>query len=114
MQRIGDHNRIQTFLTSSLLSIIMAIVSFVIYAILMGAYSLKILGIFVLGSILYVIWVLLFMKRRRKLDYMRFQEASANQSNLVQLITGIQDIKLNGCEKQKGGNGKGYRLSYLV
>lgn len=101
MQRIGDHNRIQTFLTSSLLSIIMAIVSFVIYAILMGAYSLKILGIFVLGSILYVIWVLLFMKRRRKLDYMRFQEASANQSNLVQLITGIQDIKLNGCEKQK-------------
>ena len=101
MQRIGDHNRIQTFLTSSLLSIIMAIVSFVIYAILMGAYSLKILGIYVLGSILYVIWVLLFMKRRRKLDYMRFQEASANQSNLVQLITGIQDIKLNGCEKQK-------------
>jgi len=101
MQRIGDHNRIQTFLTSSLLSIIMAIVSFVIYAILMGAYSLKILGIFVLGSILYVIWVLLFMKRRRKLDYMRFQEASANQSNLVQLITGIQDIKLNGYEKQK-------------
>lgn len=101
MQRIGDHNRIQSFLTSSLLSIIMAIVSFVIYAIIMGAYSLKILGIFVLGSILYVIWVLLFMKRRRKLDYMRFQEASANQSNLVQLITGIQDIKLNGCEKQK-------------
>ena len=101
MQRIGDHNRIQSFLTSSLLSIIMAIVSFVIYAIIMGAYSLKILGIFVLGSILYVIWVLLFMKRRRKLDYMRFQEASANQSNLMQLITGIQDIKLNGCEKQK-------------
>lgn len=101
MQRIGDYNRIQTFLTGSLLSIVMAVVSFVIYGIVMAGYNLGILGVFVLGSALYIIWIVLFMKRRRKLDYMRFQEASEGQSNVVQLINGMQDIKLNNCEKQK-------------
>jgi ATP-binding cassette subfamily B protein len=101
MQRIGDYNRIQSFLTGSLLSIAMAAVTFVIYGCVMAGYNLGILGIFLIGSILYVGWILLFLKRRRKLDYMRFQEAAANQSNIVQLISGMQDIKLNNCEKQK-------------
>lgn len=101
MQRIGDHSRIQSFLTGSLLSIVMAMVTFLVYSVVMGGYDMKILGIFMLGSALYVCWILLFMKRRRKLDYMRFQESSANQSSIVQLIGGMQDIKLNGCEKQK-------------
>lgn len=101
MQRIGDYNRIQTFLTGALLSMAMAVVSFVIYGTVMGGYDPTILGIFLAGSALYVGWILLFMKRRRKLDYMRFQEASANQSNIVQLINGMQEIKLNNCEKQK-------------
>ena len=101
MQRIGDHSRIQTFLTSSLLSIVMAVVTFIVYSAVMGGYNLQILGVFLLGSALYICWILLFMKRRRKLDYMRFQEAAANQSSIVQLIGGMQDIKLNGCEKQK-------------
>ncbi len=101
MQRIGDYNRIQSFLTGSLLSIVMAAVTFVIYGAVMAGYNLPILGVFLLGSVLYIGWILIFMKRRRKLDYMRFQEASANQSNIVQLITGMQDIKLNNCEKQK-------------
>lgn len=101
MQRIGDHSRIQTFLTSSLLSIVMAAVTFLVYSVVMGGYNLKIVGVFLLGSLLYICWILLFMKKRRKLDYMRFQESSANQSSIVQLIGGMQDIKLNGCEKQK-------------
>lgn len=101
MQRIGDYDRIQTFLTGSLLSMVMAVISFVIYGAVMGGYDLTILGIFLVGSALYVGWILLFMKRRRKLDYMRFQEAAANQSSIVQLINGMQEIKLNNCEKQK-------------
>ena len=101
MQRIGDYDRIQSFLTGSLLSMAMAVVSFVIYGAVMGGYDPTILGIFLSGSALYIGWILLFMKRRRKLDYMRFQEAAANQSNIVQLINGMQDIKLNDCEKQK-------------
>ena len=101
MQRIGDYDRIQSFLTGSLLSMGMAVLTFAIYGAVMGGYDLTILGIFLLGSVLYVGWILLFLRRRRKLDYMRFQEAAANQSNIVQLINGMQEIKLNNCEKQK-------------
>lgn len=101
MQRIGDHNRIQLFLTSSVLSMVMAIAACVIYSIVMGCYNASIFWVFLIGSILYVGWILLFMKHRRRLDYMRFQEAASNQSNIVQLISGMQEIKLNNCEKQK-------------
>lgn len=101
MQRMGDYSRIQSFMTGSLISIVMAVITFVVYSFVMASYNLVILGIFMMGSILYVVWILIFLKYRRKLDYMRFQESAANQSNVVQLITGMQDIKLNNCEKQK-------------
>jgi len=93
MQCIGDSNRIQIFLTGSLLSIVMAIVSVIVYGIIMGwgVYNIFILTIFLISSVLYIGWIVLFMKRRRKLDYMRFQEASANQSNIVQLIGDMQN-----------------------
>lgn len=101
MQRMGDYSRIQTFLTGSLLSMVIALVSFIVYGIIMAGYNVGVLAVFLVGTILYVTWVLLFMKKRRTLDYVRFQEASANQSNIVQLVGGMQDIKLNNCEKQK-------------
>jgi ATP-binding cassette subfamily B protein len=101
MQRIGDHNRIRSFLTDSLINIIFAVVTLVMYTIIMATYNLGILGIFFIGSLLYVGWVMLFLKRRRELDYKRFQQSASNQSNIVQLVTGMQEIKLNGCEKQK-------------
>ena len=101
MQRIQDHDRIQDFLTNSLLSIVMAAVLLAIYGAILGGYNLKILAVFLVGTVLYVGWVLLFLKWRRKLDYMRFQEAANNQSSIVQLIGGMQDIKLNNCERQK-------------
>ena len=101
LQRIGDYSRIQEFLTETLLSVVMAVVTFVIYGCVMAGYNFTILLVFLIGSILYVAWVLIFLKRRRKLDYMRFQAAAANQSNLVQMVTGMQEIKLNNCEKQK-------------
>jgi len=101
MQRIGDHNRIKSFLTDSLISIIFAVINLVMYTIIMASYNLGILGVFMLGSALYIGWVVLFLKRRRELDYKRFQQSAANQSNIVQLVTGMQEIKLNSCEKQK-------------
>ncbi|WP_273495562.1 peptidase domain-containing ABC transporter [Rikenella microfusus] len=101
MQRIDDHRRIQNFLTGTLISLIVAGVTFIIYSIVMGTYDWVILGIFLAGSMLYMGWVLLFLKRRRKIDYMRFQESAANQSSIVQLVSGMQDIKLNHCEKQQ-------------
>ncbi len=101
MQRIGDHTRIENFLTSSSLQVLFSMVNLVIFAVVLGIYSLKILAIFLIGSILYMVWVLIFMKRRRELDFKRFAQLSENQSNLIQLITGMQEIKLNNCEKQK-------------
>ena len=101
MQRIQDHNRIQDFLTNSLLSIVMAVVLLIVYGAILGGYNLWILGIFFIGTAFYIGWVLAFLKWRRKIDYMRFQEAANNQSSIVQLIGGMQDIKLNNCEKQK-------------
>ena len=101
LQRIGDHSRIQSFLTGTLLSMVMAFVTLLIYSIVITGYDPSILLVFLIGSILYIAWIVLFMRRRRKLDYKRFQEASKNQSNVVQLVTGMQEIKLNNCERQK-------------
>jgi ATP-binding cassette subfamily B protein len=101
MQRIQDHNRIQTFLTKSLIDIVFALITLVIYTFIMASYHIGILGIFFIGSILYIGWVLLFLKKRREIDYKRFQQSSANQINIVQLVNGMQEIKLNACEKQK-------------
>ncbi|MEL7585428.1 MAG: peptidase domain-containing ABC transporter [Prolixibacteraceae bacterium] len=101
MQRIGDHSRIQSFLTGSLINILFAVFTLMIYSFIMATYHLGILGIFFVGSVFYVGWVIIFLRRRRELDYKRFQQASANQSNIVQLVTGMQEIKLNGCEQQK-------------
>ncbi len=101
MQRIGDHSRIQSFLTGSLINIVFSMTTLMMYSFIMAGYNMNILGIFYLGSSLYILWILLFLKKRRELDYKRFQHSSANMSNLVQLINGMQEIKLNNCEKQK-------------
>lgn len=104
MQRMGDFNRIQSFLTGNLLSMVIAVFSLLIYTVIMAGYNLLLFVVFLVGAALYIGWALLFMKRRRKLDYMRFDQASANQTSIVQLIGGMQDIKLNGCERQKRWN----------
>ncbi|MEN8224876.1 MAG: peptidase domain-containing ABC transporter [Bacteroidota bacterium] len=101
MQRIGDHTRIENFLTVSSLNILFSMVTLVIFGVVLAIYSLKILLVFLIGSVLYILWVLLFMKKRREVDYKRFAQMADNQSNLIQLITGMQEIKLNNCERQK-------------
>ncbi len=100
-QRIEDHHRIEAFLTSSTLSILFSLVNLVVFGIVLAIYNLKILGIFLGGSLLYVLWIVLFLKKRRELDFKRFAQLSDNQNNIIQLITGMQEIKLNNCEKQK-------------
>lgn len=101
MQRIGDHTRIQSFLTSSSISILFSMVNLVIFSIVMALYNVEILMVFFTGSVLYFLWVWLFMKKRRELDFKRFAQSADNQSNLFQIITGMQEIKLNNCERQK-------------
>ena len=101
MQRIGDHGRIEFFLTGNSINTLFSFVNFFVFAFVLAYYNWMILGIFLLGNILYIVWVLLFMKYRRELDYKRFAQSAGEQSNLIQLITGMQEIKLNNCEKQK-------------
>ena len=100
-QRIDDNQRIQSFLTGNLISMSFGIFIFIIYSFVMAYYDWTILLIFYIGSALYVGWILLFLKKRKEIDYKRFSVSAANQSNVYQLITGMQEIKLNNCEKQK-------------
>lgn len=101
LQRINDHTRIQDFLTGSSLSVVFSAFNIVVFGLVLLLYSPVVFGIFMVGSALYVGYVWLFMKKRAELDHKRFAQQSANQSSVVQLVTGMQEIKLSACERQK-------------
>lgn len=101
LQRINDHTRIQNFLTGSSLSVIFSTFNIVVFGLVLLLYSPLVFFIFMAGSALYVAYVWLFMKKRAELDHKRFAQQSANQSSVVQLVTGMQEIKLSACERQK-------------
>lgn len=101
MQRIGDHGRIKGFLMGNSMSILFSFANFIIFSIILAYYNISILTIFMIGHVFYVLWILYFMKYRRELDLKRFNLAATEQNKIIQLIQGMQDIKLNNCEKQK-------------
>ena len=101
MQRIGDHARIKSLLMGNSVGIIFSILNFFIFATILGYYDISILGIFLFGNVLYFLWVISFMHYRRELDIKRFNQSANEQSALIQLVQGMQEIKLNNCEKQK-------------
>jgi ATP-binding cassette subfamily B protein len=101
IQRIEDHSRIEKFLTGQTLSVLFSMVTLLLFGVVLAYYNTNIFLVFLAGSILYFFWVYLFMKKRREVDYKRFAQLSSEQSNLFQMITGMQEIKLNNCEKQK-------------
>ncbi|HEX4888002.1 MAG TPA: peptidase domain-containing ABC transporter [Luteibaculaceae bacterium] len=101
MQRISDHQRISLFLTNNSLTILFSSINFLIFGCVLLYYNLSIFAIFFVGSILYIAWILLFMRKRREIDNKRFVELSNNQSNLIQMINGMAEIKMNNCERQK-------------
>ncbi len=101
IRRIDDHKRIEYFLTQSVLSSLFSILTIIVFSIVLAIYNLQIFLIFLVGSALYIGWISLFMKKRADLDYKNFSQMAANQNNLIQLIYGMQEIKLTGCEQQK-------------
>lgn len=101
MQRIQDHTRIQTFLSVTTLDVLFSIVSLVIFGTILYIFNRLIFLVFLIGSALYVGWVLLFMKRRAELDFLYFDQAAGNQSSTIQLINGVQEIKLNNSERRR-------------
>lgn len=101
MQRINDHHRIERILTTSSLSVLFSFINMIIMGAVLAYYNLSIFVVFFIGSFLYFLWVTLFLKRREKLDYKRFSEVSQEQSKVIELINGMQEIKLHNAEKQK-------------
>ena len=101
MQRMNDQRRIESFLTGSTLNTIFSMFNLIIFTGVLAYYNVNIFIIFLVSSVLYSLWVIAFLKRRRDLDFKRFEISSKNQSSIVQLIGGMQEIKLNNCEQQK-------------
>ncbi|EWH12768.1 ABC-type multidrug transport system, ATPase and permease components [Cellulophaga geojensis KL-A] len=101
MQRINDHNRIENLLTGSTLNTLFSLVNLFVFGAVLIYYSPSIFLIFLVGSILYILWILYFLKRRKELDYKRFSELSDEQSTVIELVNGMQEIKMNNAEKQK-------------
>jgi ATP-binding cassette subfamily B protein len=101
MQRINDHHRIERILTTSSLNVLFSVINMFIMGGVLAYYNLQIFLVFFAGSILYFGWITLFLKRREELDYKRFSEVSQEQSKVMELINGMQEIKLHNAEKQK-------------
>ncbi len=104
LQRINDHKRIEQILTTSSLTILFSFFNLIIFSFVLGYYSLQILGVFVGGSVFYFGWVLFFFKKRKELDYKRFAEVSQEQSKVIELINGMQEIKLHNAERRMRWN----------
>jgi ATP-binding cassette subfamily B protein len=101
MQRMSDQKRIESFLTGSTLSTVFSLFNLIVFSVVLVYYNSMIFFVFAVSSALYISWIVIFLKQRRNLDYKRFSISSKNQSSIVQLVTGMQEIKLNNCEQQK-------------
>jgi ATP-binding cassette subfamily B protein len=98
LQRIEDNNRIEEFLTSTSLNILFSFFNLIVFGIVLAIYSLKILLIFLTGSLLYIVWVSVFMKSRARLDHQRFKQMSISGNKLINIVNGMQEIKLTQSE----------------
>jgi ATP-binding cassette subfamily B protein len=99
LQRINDHKRIESFLTGTALNTVFSCFSLIAFSIVLLMYGIPVFSIFFIGSVLYVVWVSVFLKKRRKLDYKKFEASARENTATMQLINGIQDIKLNNSEQ---------------
>lgn len=101
IQRIRDCDRLQLFFTTTIVSIVVSFLSIVIYAIILGKYNMNVFVVFILGSLIYVLWIMYFLRYRKRLDYQRFQESSISQNNIVEMFEAINEIKLHQIENSK-------------
>lgn len=101
LQRMGDHTRVQDFLTGQTLSIIFAFVTFVVFSIVLLSYSVVVFAVFAAFSVAYGLWTSLFLRRRRVLDYEMFGKQAVSQDKTWQMITTMQEIKLQGCSQRR-------------
>lgn len=101
MQRIGDHQRIEHLLTNQSLNILFSAFNFIVFGIVLAIYDVPVFLIFLGGTLIYFFWLSFFMKKRRDLDHKRFEQMSSERSKIMELIAGMQEIKLHNAERQK-------------
>ncbi len=101
LQRIGDHRKIELFLSTGTLNMLFSFFNLIIFAAVLAYYNATIFGIFFLGSLLYAGWILIFLKKRKELNHKSFNETAKDRSNLIQLISAMQEIRLHNAERQK-------------
>lgn len=101
IQRIYDHDKVEDFLSSTTLNTLFSFVNIIIFGLVLAYYNTVIFLVFLLGSILYIGWSILFLKKRAELNHREFNQSSENHNSLFQLIHGMQEIKLNGSEKRR-------------
>lgn len=101
LQRIGDHSRVQNFLTGQVLNVVFTFLSFVIFGVVLFIYDKIIFAIFAGGSVCYGLWISSFLRKRKVLDYELFELQAINQNKTYQFITSMQEIKLQDCERRR-------------
>jgi len=101
LQRINDHKRIERILTTSSLNVLFSMVNLIVFSLVLAYYNITLFLIFLVGSILYFLWIAIFLNKRKDLDYKRFSQVSQEQSKVIELVNGMQEIKLHNAEKQK-------------
>jgi ATP-binding cassette, subfamily B, bacterial len=101
LRRIDDHSRVEKFISASALHFLFSSFNMVLFIFVLLVYNSKVATVFFGFSIVYVGFVLLFMKKRAELDKRRFQELADNQSMLIQIVQGIAEIKMNNCATRK-------------
>ena len=101
MQRMGDHSRVNSFLTQQTLSIVFSLFTFIVFSIVLLSYNWLVFAIFMLGSLLYGGWLALFLRRRKVLDYELFEQQAINNNKTYEFITSMQEIKLQDCEQRR-------------
>lgn len=101
MQRINDHHRIEQLLTSSSLNTLFSLVNLIIFSIVLLLYDYRLFIVYLVGAVAYIGWISFFLKKRKELDYKRFSQVSQEQSKVIELINGMQEIKMHNAEKQK-------------
>lgn len=101
MQRINDHQRIEQLLTNSSLNTLFSLINLLVFSIVLLLYDYRLFLVYIFGALAYLLWITFFLKKRKELDYKRFSQVSQEQSKVIELINGMQEIKLHNAEKQK-------------
>lgn len=101
LQRARDHERIRSFIMNNSLALIFSTLTFVLFSIILLVYNPIIFAIFLVGSILYILWILMFLSIRKKLDWQYFELLSRDQSYWVETVAAIQDIKIYNYERTR-------------